>query len=707
MFRSRMITCTMVAAACGLLWSGPGELVAEADLIVESSALYDVTLDLGFVPPLVSAPRQGPIARSAANSQSFGAAQAEVEEIELQDFEGDDFPPPDWSTWDNDAPEGGSEETYTWGIQDCDTPSDTLGLKAAWSVGGGRLGAELLCGGNYDQPARSWLMRSGIDSTIFPSGIQVNMRFKVDIPLDEAFQICASTESATTIACSNPLEPTPGRWLSFRDPIVFARAGGLENAAIFLRYEDPSPSGGETGVYVDDVLIEGLTGEAQPTVTSTPIDGPSPEPTASRPPPTDPGPLGPRIFLPYVVDQHNAGTDPVKPPTASPGRLAVEFAEDFLVDGTAITPGPRFSYGIVQLCAKQSWFDVMVGREIRRQWSAWNGSEFRPLGGPDLNNALAVPTTNGFFEQCVQWEDVDRSPVPVPLGRYRVELFHGASTEPAASGIAEVLGSDPATSVPGTPVPTTTPTTAPTGPPPTPEPGDCFDPVENGDFEAGPGEGWIERTVAVGGLIREERAFDGSRFGALFGTVLGIQETLQGQRAIPNRAEDAIEAATLRFVLLMVSEETAGAGAEDDVFGVCVGGNTDTDVECIARASEDTWPRGSWIAVEQDVTDYFVVRDNFDTSTLLFIAQTNATLTTNFAMDNVELEICLTGGERIIVPLDGVSTFDGPSAPYRIGDELSESVPALRSAPEPSIQSEGPGLSLLRLAPRLSGFGSR
>ncbi len=706
MFVSRIVTCGVVAAAGIVFWSAPRVVGADPDIEVWSSPLYDVTLALDSLPPVLLGDLRSDL---NGRPRTFGREQTEVEEIESQDFEGDTFPPEDWATWDTDNETGGPEETYTWGIQDCDVPAESRGLKSAWSVGGGRLGAELLCGGNYDQPSRSWLVRSGIDTSAYPGGIQVNMSFKVDMPRDEAFQICASTEIATTIACSYALEPTPGRWITFRDPIVFDRAGDLDNAVVVLRYDDPAPDGGNIGVYVDDILIEGLTGEAPPTATSTLEPGRTPTPTASRPAPTAPGFPGPRIFLPNVSKNHDVKADPSSLPTAAPGRVDIDFAEDFLVDGTAITPGPRFAYGILQLCSKQSWYDAPIGQAIRRQWYEWDGLEYLPLGGEDLNNTIEVPTTNGFSEQCVQWVDeAERSPVPVPAGRYRVDLFLGASLSPTASGVAEVIEGAPETPVPSTAVPTVAPpTTVPTVEP-SPEPGDCFDPIENGDFEAGPGVGWLETTSASDGLIREELPYDESRFSALFGTVLGVQEVLQSRRAIPGRPDTAVESATLRFVLLMITDETPRTGEEVDIFGVCFGGNTATDVECVARATEDTWPEGTWIAVEQDVTDFVVLRDGFTTVTPLFIGQSNSTLTTNYSMDNVELEICLAGGERMIVPIDSAVLAAPESPPYSLGNVLSAPMPAFRQHPmatgrQPSL----PLIPLNRLAEMFAGFGAR
>lgn len=684
MFSSRTVACGITLVSMFALWSSGREAGATVDAQVRSSPLFDVTLDGDPTPSSLAPARASRLA-----SRADRAAQSGTEVIEHQDFEAADFPPEGWETWDNDHPSGGPEETYTWGPQDCDVAAESTGVKTAWSVGGGRLGEALLCGGNYDAPARSWLARTGIDTRAFPGGIQVNLLFKVDIPRDEAFQICASTEIVTTIACSRALEPTPGRWISFREPIHFPRAAGLENAAVILRYEDPAPDGSHIGVFVDDIVIEGLLGAPPPSPTSTTAAGPTATATTRPPDPTAPVPTGPRVFMPLAFRNHDLRAGASAPPTASPGRVSVEFAEDFLEDGTAIRPGPRFAYGILQLCAKQSWFDVPVGQTIRRQWYEWDGSEYLPLGGPDLNSGFEATTANGFSEQCVQWVDeADDSLVPVPVGRYRVDLFQGSSTTPSVTGIAEVLDSAPAspTSGPG-PGPTTpVPTPEPTGstPVPTPGPGDCLNPIENGDFEAGPGVGWIESTASSGGLIRGEVTFGGSRFAALFGTVLGVQEILQSRRAIPVRPAEEVEAATLRFVLFMNTDETPGSGEETDIFGVCFGGDSPTDVECVARATEDTWPEGRWIAVEQDVTDFVVLREGFSRSTPLFIGQSNATLTTNFAMDDVELEVCFTGGERLLIPIDVGAVRGGSQAPYRLGDALDAPLAPFRRASSPA-----------------------
>ena len=492
MFVSRIGTCVVITVLGAVMWAAPSVSGAGDVATVASVAPYEVTLEEGSAPTvLLREPDRSSMARRpVSGDRTFRPSQDEFERIEFQQFEGDTFPPEGWTTWDNDNRTGGPDETYTWGTQDCDIPTDSLGLKAAWSVGGGRLGQELLCAGNYDQPARSWLLRTDIDSSDYPGGIQVNMRFKVDLPRDEAFEICGSTESPTTIACSHAVAPTPGRWLSFRDPIVFNRAGGLTDAVIILRYVDESPGGGNIGVFIDDLVIEGVLGEAPPTVTPTPEDESTPGPTVSRPVPTaDPG--GPRVFMPLAIKNHDLQSNPV-PPTASPGRVSVEFAEDFLEDGTAVNPGPRLAYGVLQLCSKQTWFDTAVGTELRREWSEWDWAESKyvRLGGEDVNNSVVVPSRNGFSEQCVQWVD-EGDAVPAPAGRYRVQVFHGASTSPSASGDAEILAEEP-----GTPEPTAEPTGAATAEPtvaPTPEPGDCFDPVENGDFEAGPGEG-LDRT---------------------------------------------------------------------------------------------------------------------------------------------------------------------------------------------------------------------
>jgi len=488
---------------------------------------------------------------------------------------------------------------------------------------------------------------------------------RLDVPRPEAFQICASTEDPATIACSRPTDTTP-RWFDgFETPLRFPRSAGLADAALVFIYLDASPTGGNTGAYIDDLVIEGVVEDAPPTVpapSESPV--PTPDATATRTPSGTAEPRdGRTALLPLAVSGFGLDELPHPLPTAERGRLMVEFGTQVTEDGTVVGRGSRFAFGITTLCAKQSWEDLPVGTVLRRQWSGDLGSGFEPLGDSELNNAQPVRGESGYVAQCIGYVNPDGGTVPIPVGRYRVELFVGDAEVPSAAAVAAVE-SDAATTEPPPPTPGTPP--APTVTPteePEPTPGGCTDPIENGDFESGPGVGWTESTAAAGGLIRTERPHpSGGTYSALFGTVPGVQELLTANRRIRNLGPDELDAVSLRFDLLMITDETAGAGEETDLLAVCLGGDSPSDIKCVARASEDTWPPAAWVPVSQDMTEAFYPAPGFTNSRLVFVGQSNDTLITNYALDNVSLEICTVGGALMSIPL----TVDGDA---RVADE--------------------------------------
>jgi hypothetical protein len=238
--------------------------------------------------------------------------------IESQPFELEEFPPPGWQAWDRIARrEGRNEDEYTWGRQTCDI--DTLeGFDAAaWSNGGGVLGATLVPCQPFLEPVSSRLFFGDIDTTEYLSGLLVTMIFKLDVPSFSSFRACAPIKDDPNgyYWCYSAPQLYTGGWTTYSEPMVFTQAAGLTNAEVVFSYEDLEPSGTRVGAYIDNVDIEGVyVREGAPTITPSitptraPTNTPRPTTTLSRPSTNTPRPsatLPPGVptYTPRPIDR--------------------------------------------------------------------------------------------------------------------------------------------------------------------------------------------------------------------------------------------------------------------------------------------------------------------------------------------------------------------------------------------------------------------
>lgn len=615
-------------------------------------------------------------------------------DIELEAFDGDAFPPEGWRTFDNDALARRREETYVWGQADCDLPDGAGNRFAAWSVGGGRLGAGLLCGVEYEEPTESWLVREGIDASAFAGGLVVSFDIRFDVPpwversptdpdyVPPPVRVCGSTTTPGSFNCRGVFGPagSEGQWLSTGEsPVVLRTTAGQADAAIAFIHTDGEPDGLYSGVMIDNVRIQGLGEPPEPS--PTPVGH---VPSATPVPPTSvptipPTPYTPRdalrAYLPVAQRAYDALVDaPGVVPTALPGRADVVFGTDVDGTGRVENAGHRFDFGIRRLCAKESWYDVAPGTTVRWQWYQFNPGQqrFDEIPGEPLNSSEVAQTAQGFASQCIRYVDPEGGEVPVPANRYKVAVYLRGEAYPIASGVAEVVGGSG-------PQPTAGPS-----PTPKPLPEGCSDPLLNGDFEAGPGNGWIERTPSGEPIIRTEVALE-STYAALFGRHLGSQESLASSVIVDTLPADRIESAELRFALAIVTDETTGNGVNDDLFAVGVI-NEALTIDVVAAVSEESFAPQQWRGLTADMTEAFEQRPEYERVALGFVTQQSPANATNFIVDNVVLEICLTSGQRLELPLDGGS-FGGPGGALDL--DVADALAAIGRADVLSERLEG------------------
>lgn len=119
------------------------------------------------------------------------------------------------------------------------------------------MGDDLPCGAAYPggTPIETWLVRS-IDTTEL-AGIEVQLRYWTDQPAGR-FQVCATTGvKEEPYECVRP-DAVPGEWSSPAEPLVFAAAAGRPTTDLVIVYRDPDPTGRHVGLFIDNVVIDGL-----------------------------------------------------------------------------------------------------------------------------------------------------------------------------------------------------------------------------------------------------------------------------------------------------------------------------------------------------------------------------------------------------------------------------------------------------------------
>jgi len=237
-----------------------------------------LTVTLGA--PCLASLGAGVVAAEGASPSRLAATP-----IETQDFEGS-FPPTLWSVTDGAA--GGVPNRYVWSREICDVEPGIGGAAASWAIGGGTKGSLLPCGSVFTETIDSFLLYGPFDTRSFGGGLEVNLRLKIDQQTENDFIICATNrdgapESFTCFGAG----VTQSGWTGFNTPLEFPYAGGLEAAFVWFNYRDRQPTGHNTGIFIDNVVIEGVSGPfvtATATATSataTPSASPSPTPTSS------------------------------------------------------------------------------------------------------------------------------------------------------------------------------------------------------------------------------------------------------------------------------------------------------------------------------------------------------------------------------------------------------------------------------------------
>lgn len=551
----------------------------------------------------------------------------------------------------------------------CESPDGSQG--AAWSVGGGTDGAGLACGAAYTRPVESYLTRSGVDTRSFQGGLLVTLNLWVDSPAPspgepEPFRVCMLPRGQTQARCfSFNLQPTQRRrWLELREPLSFPEAANREAVDILFVYRDLAPSGTQSGVFIDNVVIMGLPGAAPPTetpatpptgqatATRTATRGPSATPTL-RPTPT---PAGRVAFLPILMQSADKD-DPATFPTAPSTTINIAFGSDVRPDGTVVGASKVFAAGILRLCAKESWYGFARGTTIAWKWHFFSGGTWVEIpGAGDSADAGAVE----WARQCITNEP-GGNPAPLPETRYRVSVFVSDDPEPAA--VEEALVTDD----PGPGVPTLEPTHTPEptiAPSPTPAktpiPGAplCEPPIENGDFERGPSVGWFLRTNATDTNISRVivRAADigpnvraaGGDWMAIMGGGVDVVDQLGTPLFELPDASDVVSA-TLDFKAAILTEQSAD-GTSDDTFAPFFINQDNASVQ-VPRSgiSEENVPAnliGQWLELQApiDVTQLIIRRDGWSQARLLFQSRNSADRPSVHFVDEVELVICLKGG---------------------------------------------------------------
>jgi len=637
----------------------------------------------------------------AVNRALLAPDQAEPVQVEYQTFEGTTFPPANWQALDNLSAQN---PNYTFSRALCDPDPLTGGLASAWAVGGGAKGTELDCGAAYSEPVESFLLYGPIDTTDYHDGLQVSALFRLNQPVptgDFNTRVCATQGPRVTDLNCIPVGPENSNWVVYpARQMLWAKE---QSQVVFaVMYRDQSPMGGHFGAFVDNILIEGLPGEAAtPTPTRAVTQPPPPgSPTATRVViPTDTPRPTPRpskvIYLPMLFKN----TEAVELPTPASSLMTVGFGVVVDDQGNLIQPGAVFQFGIPSLCARMAWIGQPPLTQMRWQW--YRNS--RPLNVEGLNGSLSNIPASGSTPSCaVGGEDADGNPIPVPKGSYDVAVYLNYATTATVIGNVVIQDDPPpgATAIPTGPYPTREPTqpepTATTeGPTPTPTPepgtGACRSWLTNANFESGP-QDWF---AFVEGVANQVSPFivEGSTLGlrpaegtwlAMIGRIQGSTEEalVQPWPATGPLVEPSLMiSATLQMNFGIITDETKNS-THDDTLVVVVADQTGRS-QGVERSgySEESIDPGSWYhyTTPLNVTTLLTKRAGWDTMAFGFQGHNSADKRSIFLIDDVRLTVC----ERpAAFSLDALL----PSAP---GRTLGRAANRLTVAPQPVLASPG------------------
>lgn len=676
---SFLVVLTALAAGLGAAWAQSVEPSAAGDraaadplAAMDLAAGIDTRLDFDAVRvPLEEIP--------AGASLPLGAqapAQGDVDLLAEAGFEDEAFPPEGWTVEDKLAGTSGEAMTQGWSRQICQVPFDGE-TAAAWALGGGSEGAAMSCGANYSAPVETWLSFGPIDGSLYPGGIQTRFAFWTDTPvLTEfpAFTICVRS-GTSSLACKRFSDDTPRRTWRQALPVHFLEAAGRPDLYLYFQYRDRQPPGGFPGVFIDQVVVEGLRSLPTPSPSPTTApDVPSPTRSATQPgasPTPPPGPTTPspnrnRAILPVLMqsaDKDNQEHFPIAPNS----HVAVDFGTDYnRVTGQLTNRGTQFEYGITRLCDRVSWFGFPSGGgqaiTLRPQWYQWDAGAggWSAIEAPTINDPMAVQTRDGHFGHCI----APQGGGPIPLGRFKVEVFkNDQPTTPIASNEAEIRRTAP----PGTPslTPTWTPqATIPASPTPkaTPGEGGCQSVIVNSDFERGPAVGWtlitnaqqsdITRVIRRGQEVGVRPA--GGEWLALLGGGVDVVDRILSE-PVPLPEPAGIYSASLNFSFGIVTEETKNTVHDDSLAPYLVSQDGLRVAIPQSAVSEELIDPNSWYSLNlpRDITGLMTRREGWTEARLLFESLNSPAAPSVFILDEIELLVCTTsptaplgGGQR-------------------------------------------------------------
>ncbi len=482
--------------------------------------------------------------------------QGEVTVV-AEGFDAEEFPPPGWLygiSGVTDTPE------FQWSRETCDIDNRIAGnVAAAWSVGGGTGGDALACGAPYTQPVLAFLLTGPYDARGLAGGVELEWRSHHNIPANRGnqfpFGICILLPGGNS-QCSIPQDAEVPGWSRYRsDP--FLDVAGLEEVSFYLLYRDATPTGQDTGAFVDELKVIGLT---------------SPEPTATQAPRTSvpPPPPGKELNLPITWRSASKGNLPDVTP-AAPGA-AVAFGTNLYgtdqgthaLDARLINSGSVFQYGQRRLCTRVTWWGQSPGTFLRWEWFL-DGERIPDESG--ANPTFQVDTRQGSAGNCLIQTDGS----PMTRGTWEVRAWLGTVRQ--AVGTALIQDNPP----PGaTAVPTAYPTIA-ASPTPVETPTDgCRNTIVNGDMERGSSVAWrlgASHTIpgrTIADVIRTDVTRNGGLWAAQLGGIIvpgaRFAEELRQDSSPTGLVDPArMTSATLKFASGMVTNETRN-GTDDDLF---------------------------------------------------------------------------------------------------------------------------------------------
>lgn len=566
--------------------------------------------------------------------------------IHVQRFDRPQFPPPGWRAIDALAGPEGRAARFMWNRTTCTANSPS---GSAWAIGGGNGGSLLGCGDATGEQVTSQLTFGPFDTLAYPGGLQVRLALKQGGAMasvsEEAgtlpfFAVCVGEDGEQDPLCY--LATGDSEWRFTTKPIMFQNHGGLRDLTLYLIYANPAPDGAHSGVWIDDVIIEGLQGDPPPTA------GPT------LPAPATPPRGGTRLaLLPFVARSARLDELPLSTPTIK-GLASVEFGAGVDAGGRLIEPGSIYQHGVRSLVGRIRYQDVAPGTYLQWEWYR----DDRPVEVEGLRGRRPIDDRSGVLDVPVRSFFND----PLPVGRYLLAVHLGFPSELATIGEARIQYEPPAgaTPRPATPVP---PPTMVAGP--TPEtPRGCIRLPQNGDFEAGE-LGWTFKSNSAEPSERELSGVLNRGYSPTTGQWLALllavsnrwNELTSAPFDLPEAA--ALTKATLEFDYKLTTNEIPDSD-EDDRFEVqIVNPDRADELESIGTFSEESVRPNNWYRSDtMDVMPVLTRQPGWSRAALRFTTRGgDDPLPSLFALDRVVLTICGNVGAAAPMPW---ATVSGP-----------------------------------------------